>query len=215
MQVQLEEDKTSLNTMIDGKQSEIAQLDASIQEAVAAQKAEEEKRQQEAAQAAAAQEAEENSNQSQQGNNSAGNENSNSGSNGGGSGSSSGGGNASIVPPQGTDGAAVVAYARQFLGNPYVLGGNSLTNGIDCSGFTQSVFAHFGISTGRSSRDQAARGKSIPVSDAKPGDLLFYASGDYINHVAIYIGGRTGYPRQQSHHGICITPANYRTPVRQ
>lgn len=59
MQVQLEEDKTSLNTMIDGKQSEIAQLDASIQEAVAAQKAEEEKRQQEAAQAAAAQEAEE------------------------------------------------------------------------------------------------------------------------------------------------------------
>ena len=84
---------------------------------------------------------------------------------------------------------AVVAYAKQFLGNPYVYGGTSLTSGADCSGFTQSVFAHFGISTGRSSRDQAARGKSIPVSDAKPGDLLFYASGDYINHVAIYIGG--------------------------
>ena len=75
---------------------------------------------------------------------------------------------------------AVVAYAKQFLGNPYVYGGTSLTSGADCSGFTQSVFAHFGISTGRSSRDQAARGKAIPVSDVKPGDLLFYASGDYI-----------------------------------
>ena len=52
---------------------------------------------------------------------------------------------------------AVVAYAKQFLGNPYVYGGTSLTSGADCSGFTQSVFAHFGISTGRSSRDQAAR----------------------------------------------------------
>ena len=183
MQVQLEEDKTSLNTMIDGKQSEIAQLDASIQEAVAAQKAEEEKRQQEAAQAAAAQEAEENSNQSQQGNNSAGNENSNSGSNGGGSGSSSGGGNASIVPPQGTDGAAVVAYARQFLGNPYVLGGNSLTNGIDCSGFTQQIYAKFGVSLGMTDSSQAYAGVEVPLSQAQAGDLLVY-----YGHVGIYNG---------------------------
>jgi cell wall-associated NlpC family hydrolase len=81
-----------------------------------------------------------------------------------------------------------VAYAKQFLGNPYVYGGTSLTNGTDCSGFTQGVFAHFGITTGRSSRDQAANGRTISVSSAQPGDLLFYSSGNYINHVAIYIG---------------------------
>ena len=109
---------------------------------------------------------------------------------------------------------AVVAYAKQFLGNPYVYGGTSLTSGADCSGFTQSVFAHFGISTGRSSRDQAARGKSISVSDAKPGDLLFYASGDYINHVAIYIGGGQVIHASNPTTGICITPANYRTPCK-
>ena len=108
----------------------------------------------------------------------------------------------------------IVNYAMKFLGNPYVWGGTSLTRGADCSGFTQSVFAHFGISTGRSSRDQAARGKSIPVSDAKPGDLLFYASGDYINHVAIYIGGGQVIHASNPTTGICITPANYRTPCK-
>lgn len=109
---------------------------------------------------------------------------------------------------------AVVAYAKQFLGNPYVYGGTSLTNGADCSGFTQSVFAHFGINTGRSSRDQAARGKTIPVSEAKPGDLLFYASGDYINHVAMYIGGGQVIHASTPTSGICITPSNYRTPCK-
>ena len=181
MQVQLEEDKTSLNTMIDGKQSEIAQLDASIQEAVAAQRAEEERRQQEAAQAAAAQEAEANAGQPQQGNNAAGN--GNSGSTGGGSGNSSGGGTTSIAPPQGTDGWAVVAYARQFLGNPYVLGGNSLTNGIDCSGFTQQIYAKFGVSLGRTDSSQAYAGVEVPLSQAQAGDLLVY-----YGHVGIYNG---------------------------
>ena len=69
-----------------------------------------------------------------------------------------------------------------------VYGGTSLTEGADCSGFTMKVFEHFGISTGRSSRDQAAKGKEIPIDSVQPGDLLFYASGDYINHVALYIG---------------------------
>lgn len=109
---------------------------------------------------------------------------------------------------------AVVAYAKQFLGNPYVYGGTSLTNGADCSGFTQSIFSHFGISTGRSSRDQAARGKAISVGDVKPGDLLFYASGDYINHVAIYIGGGQVIHASNPATGICITSANYRTPCK-
>ena len=63
-------------------------------------------------------------------------------------------------------------------------------------------------------QDQAARGKTISVSEAKPGDLLFYASGDYINHVAIYIGGGQVIHASNPTTGICITPANYRTPCK-
>lgn len=109
---------------------------------------------------------------------------------------------------------AIVAYAKQFLGNPYVYGGTSLTNGADCSGFTQGVFAHFGITTGRSSRDQAAKGKEIAVSAVQPGDLLFYASGDYINHVALYIGGGQVIHASTPTTGITITKYNYRTPCK-
>ena len=107
-----------------------------------------------------------------------------------------------------------MAYAKQFLGNPYVFGGTSLTNGADCSGFTQGVFAHFGITTGRSSRDQAVKGKQIDVSAAQPGDLLFYGSGDYINHVALYIGGGQVIHASNSTTGIIISPYNYRTPCK-
>ena len=110
--------------------------------------------------------------------------------------------------------SAVVAYAKQFLGNPYVYGGTSLTNGTDCSGFTQGVFAHFGITTGRSSRDQAAKGREIAVSDAQPGDLLFYASSNYINHVALYIGGGQVIHASTARTGITISPSNYRTPCK-
>lgn len=109
---------------------------------------------------------------------------------------------------------AIVAYAKQFLGNPYVYGGISLTNGADCSGFTQSVFAHFGITTGRSSRDQAAKGKEISMSAIQPGDLLFYASGNYINHVAIYIGDGKIIHSSNPTTGITITKYNYRTPCK-
>ncbi len=109
---------------------------------------------------------------------------------------------------------AIVAYAKQFLGNPYVYGGTSLTNGADCSGFTQSVFAHFGITTGRSSRDQAAQGKEISMSAIQPGDLLFYASGSYINHVAIYIGDGQIIHSSNPTTGITITKYNYRTPCK-
>lgn len=109
---------------------------------------------------------------------------------------------------------ALVAYAQQFLGNPYVYGGTSLTKGADCSGFVMSVFSHFGISTGRSSRDQAARGKTIPVSEVKPGDLLFYASGSYINHVGIYVGNGKIIHSSTPATGICYAPSNYRTPCK-
>lgn len=109
---------------------------------------------------------------------------------------------------------AIVAYAKQFLGNPYVYGGSSLTDGTDCSGFTMRIYEHFGISTGRSSRDQAAKGREIAVSDVQPGDLLFYASGDTINHVAMYIGGGQIIHAATSKTGICIANANYRTPCK-
>lgn len=110
--------------------------------------------------------------------------------------------------------SAIVAYAKQFLGNPYVYGGTSLTNGADCSGFTQAIFSHFGIQTGRSSRDQAAKGREIAVSSAQPGDLLFYASGNYINHVALYIGGGQVIHASNPNTGITISPSNYRTPCK-
>ena len=123
------------------------------------------------------------------------------------------GGNASTAVVSATR-TAIVAYAKQFLGNPYVYGGSSLTEGTDCSGFVMRIFEHFGIDTGRSSRDQAVNGREIAIDAVEPGDLLFYASGDYINHVAIYIGGGQVIHAASSKTGIIISPANYRTPYK-
>ena len=129
--------------------------------------------------------------------------------------SSKGGSSSQKASSSGSSKRAQIAnYATQFLGNPYVWGGTSLTNGADCSGFTQSVFAHFGITTGRSSRDQAAKGKEISMSAIQPGDLLFYASGNYINHVAIYIGDGKIIHSSNPTTGITITKYNYRTPCK-
>ncbi len=80
-------------------------------------------------------------------------------------------------------GAAVVAYAMQFVGNPYVYGGNSLTNGIDCSGFTQQVFAHFGYSLPRTSDAQASAGVAVSWENHQAGDIIVYSG-----HVAILTG---------------------------
>ena len=110
--------------------------------------------------------------------------------------------------------AQIVDFALQFEGNPYVYGGTSLTNGADCSGFVMSVFSHFGINTGRSSREQAGKGKTIPVDQVQPGDLLFYASGDYINHVGIYVGDGKIIHSSNPATGICYASANYRTPCK-
>ena len=109
---------------------------------------------------------------------------------------------------------AIVAYAKQFLGNPYVYGGSSLTNGADCSGFVMRIYEHFGIDTGRSSRDQAANGQEIKIDAVQPGDLLFYASGSTINHVAIYIGGGQVIHAASAKSGIMISPWDYRTPCK-
>jgi len=108
----------------------------------------------------------------------------------------------------------LVEYAKQFLGNPYVWGGTSLTKGADCSGFVLSVYKKYGITLSHSSRAQANEGTKISTSELKPGDLVFYAKGGTINHVAIYIGGGQVIHASSPKSGIKISKYNYRTPVK-
>ncbi len=111
--------------------------------------------------------------------------------------------------------AQIANYATQFLGNPYVWGGTSLTNGADCSGFTMSVMAHFGVSLPHHSGSQAGAGKSISSSQMRPGDLIFYTnSSGTINHVALYIGGGRVCHASNARDGIKISTWNYRTPAK-
>lgn len=106
----------------------------------------------------------------------------------------------------------LVSYACQFVGNPYVWGGTSLTNGADCSGFTLSVYAKYGIYLPHSSAAQANYGRRINPSEAQPGDLFFYGGGR-ISHVAIYIGNGQIVHASTSRTGIKISNAYYRSPV--
>lgn len=109
----------------------------------------------------------------------------------------------------------LVEYAKQFVGNPYVWGGTSLTKGADCSGFVLSVFKKYGVKLSHSSRAQANEGTKIAISEMKPGDLVFYANGSgTINHVAIYIGGGQVVHASSPKSGIKISKYNYRTPVK-
>ena len=111
--------------------------------------------------------------------------------------------------------AQIANYAVQFVGNPYVWGGTSLTNGADCSGFTMSVMAHFGVSLPHSSAAQASCGKSIKSSQMRPGDLVFYSgSGGGINHVALYIGNGQVVHASSKRTGIKISSWNYRSPSK-
>ena len=114
-------------------------------------------------------------------------------------------------------GSRIVSYAQQFVGNPYRYGGNSLTSGIDCSGFTQQIMAKFGYSISRTSSSQSGDGRAVSTSNLRAGDLVFYGDGGSIDHVALYIGGgqvvhasnSAPYPRG----GIKISNVNYRTPI--
>jgi len=109
----------------------------------------------------------------------------------------------------------LVEYAKQFLGNPYVWGGTSLTNGADCSGFVLSVFKKFGVSLPRVSYDQANSGTKIDASQLQTGDLVFYAdSTGTVNHVALYIGDGQVIHASNERTGIKISNYNYRTPVK-
>ncbi len=100
------------------------------------------------------------------------------------------------------------------MGNPYVYGGTSLTNGADCSGFVMRVYEKFGISTGRNTRQQANNGREISVSEVQPGDLLFYGSGGEISHVGIYMGDGKIVHAANKNLGITIGRSDYRTPIK-
>ena len=156
---------------------------------------EEERRRQEAAQQ---------QQQQQQSNGSGGS--SGGSSSGGSSGGSSDDGGANPDYRTNVSGQEVVNFAMQFVGNPYVWGGTSLTNGCDCSGFVMSVFGDFGISLPHSSYSLRSCGQGVSYSNAQPGDLICYSG-----HVAIYIGGGRIVGAQSSAIGIATQNATYRT----
>jgi len=107
-------------------------------------------------------------------------------------------------------GEEVVSFAKQFIGLSYVSGGTSLKNGVDCSGFTQQVYANFNVSLQRSSRDQyASNGKTVRKSELLPGDLVFYGSGG-VNHVAIYVGNDQIIHAPVPGKSVCIVPIKQR-----
>lgn len=108
----------------------------------------------------------------------------------------------------------ICQYAKEFLGNPYVWGGTSLTKGADCSGYVLSVFKKYGVKLPRTSREQANCGTAIKVSEAKPGDLIFYGNGKTVNHVAIYIGGGQVIHASSPKTGIRISNVSYRSPIK-
>lgn len=97
----------------------------------------------------------------------------------------------------GVSGSSVVSYAMQFVGNPYVWAGNSLTNGVDCSGFVHEVYEHFGISTPRYSQAFKSVGQAVSFDNIQPGDVVVYPG-----HVAIYAGGGVIVEAQSTKAGI-------------
>ena len=109
-------------------------------------------------------------------------------------------------------GQDVADFACQYVGNPYVWAGTSLTNGADCSGFVLSVYANFGIELPHYAASQAAYGTAVEYADLRPGDLLFYSWGGEISHVAIYIGDGKIVHAMNEASGICISQADY-SPV--
>ena len=124
------------------------------------------------------------------------------------SGSSSSSAGSSVSASGSGLGVEIANYALRFVGNPYVSGGTSLTNGADCSGFTWAVHKHFGISIPRISRDQAVGGKNVSISAVQAGDIIYYG-----NHVAIYIGNGKVVHASTRETGIKISNYTYRPPL--
>ena len=113
-----------------------------------------------------------------------------------------------------TTGSSIVEYAPHLVGNPYVWGGESLTNGADCSGFTQAVFSDMGISIGRTAAEQAEGGEEVDLDDIQAGDILYYYNDEgRIGHVTIYNGDGTVTHASNPENGIRISDVDYRTPA--
>ena len=176
------------------------------QEAIAQEQArlEEQQRQQ-------AQQSQSNKNQSNNSSNSSSSSNSSQSSKP--SSSSSNNSNSSSSNSGSGSASSIASYALNFVGNPYVYGGTSLTNGTDCSGFTQSVFKKFGISLPRTSGEQASSGSRVEVSNLQAGDIVYYTSGGRVNHVAIYIGNGKVVHASNPRDGIKVSKYNYRKPA--
>lgn len=104
-----------------------------------------------------------------------------------------------------SSGGSVTSYALQFLGNPYVWGGTSLTKGVDCSGFVMQVYAHYGIPLPHSSSALRGVGRGVSYSEAQPGDIICYSG-----HVAIYLGGGKIVHASNPKDGIKVSTATYK-----
>ena len=122
---------------------------------------------------------------------------------------------APVDVPTSATGDSVASYAVQFVGNPYVYGGTSLTEGADCSGFVMRIYADFGYSIPRTADVQATAGTEVSLSALYPGDLVFYDHGTgSIDHVALYIGNNQVVHASTSRTGIIISDINYNTPCK-
>ena len=110
-------------------------------------------------------------------------------------------------------GQEISDFALQFVGNPYVWGGTSLTSGADCSGFVQSVYRNFGISLPRVAADQAQAGTRVCLEQLQTGDLIFYADGGAIYHVVLYLGNGQVVHASSAATGIKISPVNWQNAV--
>lgn len=223
MQEQLEEEKANLQNMIAKKKSEIADFDSQLssarakvseyQQKIKEQNAQIKRLQEEAARAEAARRAAKNAAKAAEAarkdsESSSGkgedrgeeddDDDEESGSSGSSGSDSSGGG--------GGSGGAIASYGLQFVGYPYVSGGNSLTNGTDCSGFVNLVHAHFGISTPRQSGALAGGGRAVSESDKQPGDVVCY-----YGHVGIYIGNNQIVHASTERSGIKVSNMYYRS----
>lgn len=107
----------------------------------------------------------------------------------------------------------LVEYACSLVGTPYVWGGTDVETGVDCSGFTQAVYAHFGYSIPRCSWQQAEYGTRVSLDDLQPGDLIFYQRGSRVGHVTMYIGDGQCVQARSRGYGVCVTAYDYSEPL--
>lgn len=220
VQQSYQEQQASYESMIAEKQSQMSDFDtqlASAQSLAAQYKATVDeqneiiRQEQEAAAAAAAQNNNKGNNTTTANNNNGNTTGNNNGSNTGGdstTGGSTGGGGLNPSFSTSVSGSDVVSYACQFIGNPYVWGGESLTDGADCSGFIKSVYANFGISLPHSSVALQRAGSEVSYENAQPGDIVCYAG-----HVAIYMGGGQIVHASSPSTGIKTGSATYRSII--